>query len=60
MNPQECVNTVPPDTTIHEQMTMINGYVRVYDDKHILSNGETTLDNYVNDATHVDAHEMQT
>ena len=35
---------------------MTNGYVRVvYDDKHIL-NGETIVDNYVNDATHVDAH----
>ena len=32
----------------------------VYDDKHILNNGETIVDNYVNDATHVDARKMQT
>ena len=32
----------------------------VYDYKHTSNNGETIVDNYVNDATHVDAHKMQT
>ena len=32
----------------------------VYDDKHTFNNGETIADNYVNDATHVDTHKMQT
>ena len=32
----------------------------VYDDKHIFNNGETIVDNYVNDVTHVDTHKMQT
>ena len=60
------VNTIPLDTEIHEQITVTNGYVinkwlrkSVYDDKHIFNNGETIVDNYVNDATHVDAHKMQ-
>ena len=26
---KEVVNTIPPDTAIHEQMTMTNGYVKV-------------------------------
>ena len=40
---------------------MTHGYVKsVYDDKHTFNNGETIVDNYVNDATHVDAHKMQT
>ena len=26
---KENVNTIPPDTEIHEQMTMTNGYVKV-------------------------------
>ena len=57
----ETVNTIPPDTEIHEQMTMTNGYVKsVYDDKHTFNNGETIVDNHVNDVTHTDAHKMQT
>ena len=32
----------------------------VYDDKHTFNNGETIVDNNVNDATHVDMREMQT
>ena len=32
----------------------------MYDDKHILNNGETIVDNNMNDATHVDMHKMQT
>ena len=54
-------------TEIHEQMTMTNDYVMtnwlrksVYDDKHILNKSETIVDIYVNDATHVDMHKMQT
>ena len=32
----------------------------VYDYKHTSNIGETIVDNYVNDATHIDAHKMQT
>ena len=32
----------------------------MYDDKHTSNIGETIVDNNVNDATHVDAHERQT
>ena len=63
LSPTGGVNTIPPDTAIHEQ---INGYAKdkwlrksVYDDKHTFNNGETIVDNYVNDATHVDTHNMQ-
>ena len=54
------VNTIPPDTEIHEQMT--DKWLRkiVYDYKHTSNIGETIVDNYVNYATHVDAHKMQT
>ena len=56
----QSVNSIPPDTEIHEQMTMTNGYESVYDYKHTSNIGETIVDNYVNDATHVDSHKMQT
>ena len=29
VGPHVFVNTIPPDTEIHEQMTMTNGYVKV-------------------------------
>ena len=29
LSPTGGVNTIPPDTEIHEQMTMTNGYVKV-------------------------------
>ena len=29
LSPTGGVNTIPPDTAIHEQMTMTNGYVKV-------------------------------
>ena len=45
------VNTITPDKWLRKS---------VYDYKHTLNNGETIVDNYVNDATHVDAHKMQT
>ena len=32
----------------------------MYDYKHTSNIGETIVDNYVNDATHVDSHKMQT
>ena len=50
---------MPPDTEIHEQMT--DKWLRksVYDDKHTFKNGETIVDNYVNETTHVDAPKMQ-
>ena len=61
---RKSLNIIPPDTAIHEQ---INGYAKdkwqrksVYDDKHTFNNGETIVDNYVNDATHVDMRKMQT
>ena len=61
LSPTGGVNTIPPDTEIHEQMTTINGYVKVCT---TTSTPSTTVrpivDNYVNDATHVDAHKMQT
>ena len=54
-------NTIPPETEIHEQMTMTNGYVKVCTTTSTLSTtGETIVDNYVNDATHVDMCKMQT
>ena len=56
----EIVNTIPPDTEIHEQ----NDYDKwlrksVYDDKHTSNIGETIVDNNMNDATHVDLHKLQ-
>ena len=41
-------------------MTMTRLRKSVYDDKHTFNNGETIVDNYVNDATHVDMRKMQT
>ena len=53
LSPTGSVNTIPPDTEIHEQMTMTNGYVKV-------CTTTTIVDNNVNDATHVDMRKMQT
>ena len=65
LSPTGCVNTIHPEPEIHEQMTdkwlRNDKWLRksVYDDKHTSNIGETIVDNYVNDATHVDAHKMQ-
>ena len=56
LSPTGGVNTIPPDTEIHDKWLRKS----VYDYKHTSNIGETIVDNYVNDATHVDAHKMQT
>ena len=64
LSPTGGVNTIPPDTEIHEQITWLRNdkwpRKSVYDYKHTSNIGETIVDNCVNDATHVDAHKMQT
>ena len=66
LSPTGGVNTIPPEPEIHEQIYI---YIYIYDKwlrksvhdyKHILNIGERIVDNNVNDATHVDAHKMQT
>ena len=47
-----------------EEIILTNDYDKwlrksVYNDKHTFNNGETIVDNNVNDATHVDLHNMQ-
>ena len=60
LSPTGGVNTIPPDTEIHEQMTMTKGLRKsVHDYKHILNIGERIVDNNMNDATHVDLHKLQ-
>ena len=55
LSPTGGVNTIPPDTEIHEQMTTTNGY----DYKHTSNIDETIVDNNMNDATHADKLTMQ-
>ena len=58
LSPTGGVNTIPPDTEIHEQMTMTNGYEKVCTTTSTLPTSVRplwTVDNYVNDATHVDS-----
>ena len=60
LSPTGSVNTTLPDTAIHEQMAMTNGYVKVCTTTSTPSNiGETIVDNNMNDATHEDLHKMQ-
>ena len=56
----KCCKRIPPDTAIHEQVAT-NKWLRksVYNEKHTFNNGETIVDNNVNDATHVDMRNMQ-
>ena len=60
LSPTGGVNTIHPHTAIHKT----NDYDKwlrksVYDYKHTSNIGETIVDNYVNDATHVDLHKLQ-
>ena len=61
LSPTEGVNSIPPEPEIHEQ-NIYDKWLRksVYGFKHTSNIGETIVNNYVNDATHVDAHKMQT
>ena len=43
LSPTEGVNTIPPDTEIHEQMTMKNGYVKVCTTTSTLSTSVSAL-----------------
>ena len=61
LSPTGGVNTIPPEPEIHEQIYMTKRLRKsVYDFKHTSNIGETIVNNNVNDATHVDAHKMQT
>ena len=56
----ELVNTIHLHTAIHEQINY-DKWLRksVYDYKHTLNIGETIVNTNVNDARHVDLHELQ-
>ena len=55
-----CVNTIPPDTAIHEQIYMTKRLRNiVHDYKHILTDIERIVNNNVNNATHADELTMQ-
>ena len=65
LSPTGCVNTIPPDTAIHEQIYI---YIYIYDKrlrnivhdyKHILADIERIVNNNVNNATHADELTMQ-
>ena len=59
-SPTGGVNRIPPETEIHEQTTVTNGYEKVSTTRSTLpTTVRPLLDNYVNDATHVDLHKMQ-
>ena len=61
LSPTGCVNTIHPEPEIHEQIYVTKRLRNnVYNSKHILNNAERNVNNYVNDAMHVDAHKMQT
>ena len=58
---QAFVNTIHPEPEIHEQINVTKRLRNnVYNSEHILNNAERNVNNYVNDAMHVDAHKMQT
>ena len=60
LSPTGSVNTIPPDTEIHEQITMTNGYGKVCTTTSTLPTSvRPFVDNNVNDATHVDLHKLQ-
>ena len=59
LSPTGGVNTIHPDTEIHEQIYMTRLRNIVHDSKHILNNAERNVNNYVNDATHADELTMQ-
>ena len=61
LSPTGCVNTIHPEPEIHEQINVTKRLRNnVYNSEHILNNAERNVNNYVNDAMHVDAHKMQT
>ena len=59
LSPTVGVNTIHPEPEIHEQIYDKRLRNIVHDSKHILNNAERNVNNYVNDAMHVDAHKMQ-
>ena len=59
-SPTGGVKGMYPAPYIHEQMTTSKWLRKsVYNDKHTFNIFETIVDNYVNDATHVDMRNMQ-
>ena len=57
LSPTVCVNRIPPETAIHEQIWLRKS---VYNDKYTFNTFiETTVDNNKNDATHMDMRNMQ-
>ena len=60
LSPTGGVNTIPPDTEIHEHIYVTERLRNiVHDYKHILNNAERKVTNNVNNATHTDELTVQ-